>query len=176
MSAVTRTAKIAWGVGLTLATVAGVTYFVSEAKARPRVAPPPLPSPDIPGQIPPGARNYVGSGWTAWPHKDVFPDVDALVQAFRRLGYDVTDDLISARSMAEVGRFQEDYNWWWQNYGDPALGPEIKEFPAEPSLNLDYDKLVGTDTTEALYDALLADEHFPGGWPALVAWYEERTT
>lgn len=173
----TRTGKIALGVGVGLATLAAVTYFVSEAKARPPAPAPPLepgPAPG-PGQIPPGAKNYVGSGWTAWPHKDVFPDVDALVQAFRRLGYQVDDSLVSAVSMEEVGTFQEDYNWWWQNYGDPALGPEIQEYPAEPSRNIDQDELVGSETVEALFDALLADEHFPGGWPALVTWYEERT-
>lgn len=168
----TLTGKVLLG----LITLAGATYVVSEVlAARPRVRGGiPQPTPPLPPTdgLPKG--NYVGSGWTGWPHKDVFPDEDALVQAFRRLGYNVTENLLSAQSMAEVGRFQEDYNWWWQNYGDPSLGPEIKEFPAEPSLNLDQDGLLGRDTVEGAYDALLADQNFPGGWPALVAWYEAR--
>lgn len=174
---VTRTAKVVLGVGLGLGALAGVTYFASEAWGRTRARPslPPPSPPTGPGEIPHGARNYVGSGWTGWAHKDVFPDVDAIVQALRRLGYDVTGNLLSAKSMQEVGRFQADHNLWWILYGDESLGPEIFEYPAEPSTgHLDEDRLVGAATVEGLYDALLADENFPGGWPALVAWYEDR--
>jgi hypothetical protein len=119
--------------------------------------------------------NFVGGGWTDWPHKDVFPDEDAIVQAFRRLGYDVSDNLFSAQSMPEIERFQADHNLWWILYGDPNLGPEIQEYPAHPSAgHLDEDRLVGKDTVEGLYDALLADTNFPGGWPAMILWYEDR--
>jgi hypothetical protein len=117
----------------------------------------------------------VGSGWTGWPHKDVFPDEDAIVQAFRRLGYTVADNLLSSHSMDEVGRFQADHNLWWVLYGDPGLGPTIQEYPAEPTAgHLDEDQLVGNDTVEGLYDALLADQNFPGGWAAMVIWYEDK--
>lgn len=170
----TVTGKVVLG----LLTLAGATYIASEVlAARPRISgripgePPPSPAPPPNG---PPTGNYVGSGWTGWPHKDVFPDLDALVQALRRLGYNVTENLLSAQSVSEVGRFQADYNWWWQNYGDTNLGPVIQEFPAKPTLNLDQDGLLGNDTVEGMYDALLADQNFPGGWPALVAWYEAR--
>lgn len=172
----TRTGKVVLGVGLALGTLGVITYTISEARARTRLPPrtPPL-TPPTPPTIPPGARNYIGSGWTNWPHKDVFPDVDAIVQAFRRLGYQVTDSLLSTQSMQEIYHFQADHNLWWVMYGDESLGPEILEYPAEPSSgHLDEDSLVGHDTVEGLYDALLADENFPGGWPALVDWYEAR--
>ena len=176
VTTVTRTAKVALGIGLGLGALAGITYFASEAWGHPRTPAVRGPQPGgLPGQIPPDAKNYIGSGWTGWAHKDVFPDIDAVVQAFLRLGYNVTDSLISAQSMAEVGRFQADHNLWWVLYGDESLGPVIQEYPADPGTgHLDEDELVGTSTIEALYDAMLADENFPGGWPSLVQWYEAR--
>lgn len=155
------------------------TYVVSEAiAARPRRGRIPG-TPDAPPPIPPTGDhptgNYVGTGWTGWPHKDAFPDEDALVQAFLRLGYDVTDDLLSAKSMAEVQRFQADNNLWAILYGDLGLGPELQEYPASPTTGvIDEDRLVGSDTVSAVYDALLADQNFPGGWAAMVLWYEDR--
>lgn len=150
-------------------TAAG-TYAVKQviARRRPRVGAPPPRAPKPPASP---VLNYVGSGWTAWPHKDVFPDQDAIVQALRRLGYTVDDDLITARSMVQVGRFQEDYNTWstvWYEMDPDALWPED---PASPWHPVDVDELMGHETVGALYDALLADDIFPGGWQALVDWY-----
>jgi hypothetical protein len=89
-----------------------------------------------------------------------------------RLGYTVDDDLLSAHSMAEIGRFQQDYNAWsraWYALGDQDPWPEQ---PASPGREiLDEDELVGRQTVEALYDALLADDRYQGGWQALVDWY-----
>lgn len=156
-----------------LATLTGISLGavaisrVAFAKVRPTV--PPRPStPSRPD------RDYVGSGWGGWPHKDVFPDADAIVQALRRLGYAVDDSLITDRSMAEVGRFQQDYNTWsasWYAMPDDAPWPED---PASPGRPIDEDELVDRKTVSALYDALLADGIFPGGWQALVDFYADR--
>jgi hypothetical protein len=117
---------------------------------------------------------YVGSGWTGWPHKDAFPDVDAFVQAFRRLGYMVDDSLTTERSMVQIGRFQQDYNLWsttWASMDEGALWPEE---PASPASPIDEDERVGKDTVGALVDALMADQYFPGGWQPMIDWYAER--
>ena len=149
------------------------TYAVSEALARssPKLPPPPAP-PCVPPTRP--GRPYAGSGWTGWPHKDVFPDLDALVQALRSLGYDVTGNVISARSMQEIGRFQADYNLWASMFGSPNLEITGLEAPAQPGSPIDVDQLLGTNSVNALHDAMVADQHFPGGWPELVAWYRAR--
>lgn len=155
------------GVGiLTVGAVAARKAFAAarELPSRPR--------PEIPARRPPSqTRNYVGSGWTGWPHNDVFPDEDAFVQALRRLGYDVDDDLLSQHSMWLVGDFQLHYNLWSMRR---ALVEGEPIYDAAPTLEeIEIDELVGEDTTEGLYDALLADEQFPGGWPALVKFYDE---
>lgn len=155
----------------TLAGVAVGSYAISRVvRARARIPPPhrQTPAPEAP------VRNYVGSGWTRWPHKDVFPDVDAIVQALRRLGYAVDGNLITNSSMAQVGRFQQDYNVWSVAWYSMDADDEWPEAPASPGHEIGVDDLVGANTVSALYDALLADERFHGGWQALVDWYADR--
>lgn len=164
------------GIGaVTLGALGYGMYRWSEARAATR-RPSPLPPPPEPDHdLPPvdGRRNFIGSGWTGWPHKDVFPDVDAIVQAFRRIGYDVGDNLLSEKSMDAVGDFQQDYNLWSARYGMHVdVDEKPLEWPAEPYYDqLDEDELVGYQTVDGLHDALVADEHFPGGWPGLVLSY-----
>lgn len=168
----TLTGKVVLGI-VSLGVLGAGVYFVSERVAKAR---------EIPGQKPsvlpsPKRRDYVGSGWTGWPHKDVFPDVDAIVQALRRLGYSVDDNLLSSRSMDEVGRFQADHNMWKRLWGSPGLGP-VDDYPDlgtfYPEKILDEDELVGRDTIEAMYVAMAVEDSVPGGWPALVNWFSSH--
>jgi hypothetical protein len=157
-----------------LASLAGIglgTFAITRAVAyaRPKIsAPPPVPGPG------PSGPKYVGSGWTGWPYKEVFPDVDAFVQAFRRLGYEVDDSLVTERSMVQIGRFQQDYNLWsttWSSMEEGSLWPEE---PASPAGTIDEDERVGKETVGAMVDALTADTYFPGGWQPMIDWYAER--
>jgi hypothetical protein len=148
---------------LGLAGLGVATYAVSEALARSRPKIPPRPSPAPSPSPRPSGPDYAGSGWTGWSHKDVFPDVDAIVQAFRRLGYLVDENLLSSSSMQAVEQFQVDHNLLVRAHQEGRVGVSLEIGPM-----IDEDSLVGRKTVEALYDALVIDQDVVGGWPGMV--------
>lgn len=100
---------------------------------------------------------YVGTGWTGWPHKDLFGDERAFGDAIVALGYAVGTKFPdepgwSARDsgfIAAVKDFQNNWNLVIQYY------PEALKETYTP---LQVDGKLGKLTIEALYEAVQADE------------------
>jgi peptidoglycan hydrolase-like protein with peptidoglycan-binding domain len=118
---------------------------------RRRGLPPQLPGEPTTGQIPAGhINNYVGAPGYVWPHKDRFPNQQAIGLALQNLGYDSGVNaagwtILSAKAMSAVKGFQRDYNivrqtdWDFIPVGTQSVGPP--------------DGLVGDKTIEALINA-----------------------
>lgn len=165
--------------------VLGGLYYVGEhipskrrAKKRraqvpaPPMAPPePVPEPTGPGKPTapsppsapgpmPGVPSYAGTGWTGWPHKDLFPNEGSLVLAMIDLGYRMGETFLDATSVQSITAFQRDYN----RVRAAALLDEL--VIAEGPQRLVVDGKLGSNTIRSLYDAIWANEHTP--WRDLV--------
>ncbi len=114
------------------------------------------------GDAPKG--DYIGSGWTDWPFKNRFADIDAIGQSMGILVYPSWQSWspLSDASMAQAKAFQKDSNRvraWIKAKG--AAGAPVPPY-------LYQDGLLGYNDITALEMALVMQEFVDGGWPEVV--------
>lgn len=86
-------------------------------------------------------KDYVGSGWTDWPHKQAFPNAGSFANALSQLGYQSPSQ--KSISSAATREFQEDYNF-------------LADFLGWKQLYVNG--LMNAPTIEALYWVMLTSE------------------
>lgn len=132
-------------VGTLLAGAYWLTRPKKKKKKKPAFKAPPAPEPEpspAPSPQPKGEKKWLGTGWTGWPRKDLFPTERSISQALDLLGYggwgtcmQTTEAgefwLDNATCRARVRAFQRDFNAVMELLGenlridvDGRLGPQ----------------------------------------------------
>lgn len=106
---------------------------------------------------------YVGSGWTGWSRKDLFPTEGSFLPALGHLGYEPGGSILDDNTRSSVTDFQVDFNEvlaWWQ-----ANTPAFKGYSP-----LDFSGLIDAATVDALWQAQsMQDTTQKKPWPQIVA-------
>jgi peptidoglycan hydrolase-like protein with peptidoglycan-binding domain len=123
----------------------------------PDLEPEPQPQPQ------PDPNQYVGSGWTDWPLKSIFPNEASFLSMLKHLGYSSGSQILSDETREEVMAFQGDFNevlGWSQ-----ANSIFFKNYsPVEIS------GLIDAATVDALWQAQsMQDTTWKEPWPQIVA-------
>lgn len=110
------------------------------AKAKAAVPAPPAPEPEpAPAPAPaPSGNKWVGTGWTGWGRKDLFPNVKSIAQALELLGYGGWGTCIQASGSPAT------YRWMDTNACRARVDTFQRNFNAVMDL-LGRNERIGTD-------------------------------
>jgi hypothetical protein len=115
---------------------------------------------DIAEKLP---QQYVGSGWTGWDTKGIFPTESSFTAVLKQLGYAPGSEILDEETRSSVTDFQVDFNEvlaWWK-----ANTPAFKGYSP-----VNYSGLIDAATVDALWQAKsMQDTTQKKPWTQIVA-------